>query len=394
MSKKILALVLALALALVCFAGCGEEAKTPNGGDADVSGTNGKPVLKIGGIGPVTGATAVYGNAVKDGIQVAADLWNAVDTNPFTIEVNFQDDEGDQEKAVNAYNSLKDWGMDVLIGTVTTGPCLAVNEATNVDNMFQITPSASALDCAKYPNAFRVCFTDPGQGVAAAQYIANNAIASKVAVIYNSSDAYSSGISHAFVEEAAKQNIEVTTEQAFTDDNKTDFSVQLQKVQESGAELLFLPIYYQEAALIIQQAKQKGIETPIFGGDGLDGLIEQLSEDKALAENVMLLTPFVASADDEQTKTFVAAYQALGNEEVPNQFAADGYDAVLAMIECFKDNTDMLDKDASEICDFLKTKMTEISIEGLTGKITWTADGEPTKEPIVVKIVNGEYQVL
>lgn len=391
MSKKILAVVLALALALVCFAGCGEQTQNPS--NAGTQGTTGKPVLKIGGIGPITGATAVYGNAVKDGIQVAADLWNAVEENPFTIEVNFQDDEGDQEKAINAYNALKDWGMDLLIGTVTTAPCLAVNEFSNVDNMFQITPSGSALDCTKYPNAFRVCFTDPGQGVAAAQYIAGNGLATKVAVIYDSSDAYSSGIYQAFVEEAAAQNLEVVAEEAFTADSKTDFSVQLQKVQESGADLLFLPIYYQEAALIIQQANQKGVEIPVFGGDGLDGILEQLGDERALAENVMLLTPFVASATDEQTTTFVAAYQALGNVEVPNQFAADGYDAVLAMTECFKNNLEMLDKDPSEICEFLKTKMTEIKIEGLTGNIQWTSDGEPVKEPIVVKIVNGEYAV-
>lgn len=392
MSKKILALVLALALALVCFAGCGDTKKTNT--DADVQGNAGKPVLQLGGIGPITGATAVYGTAVKSGMEIAADMWNSVEENPFTIEINFQDDENDAEKSINAYNALKDWGMDALIGTVTTAPCLAVNEFTYADNMFQITPSGSALDCTKYPNAFRVCFTDPGQGVAAAQYIASNGLATKVAIIYDSSDAYSSGIYQAFIEEAKTQNLEVVVEEAFTADSKTDFSVQLQKVQESGADLLFLPIYYQEAALIIQQATQKGIEVPIFGGDGLDGILEQLGDDKAIAENVMLLTPFVASAPDEQTSTFVAAYKAMGNTEVPNQFAADGYDAVMAVAKCFADNVEMIDADPSEICEFLKTKMTEIQIDGLTGQIQWTADGEPIKAPIVVKIVNGEYQVL
>ncbi len=399
MSKKILALVLALALAL-CFAGCGnKDAQTPDTNDvqsdADTQTETGDlPVLKIGGIGPLTGATAVYGTAVRNGMQIAADLLNeAADQHGYKVEVNFQDDEGDAEKAVNAYNLLKDDGVQLLIGTVTTAPCLAVNEYTNTDNMFQITPSGSALDCTRYDNAFRVCFTDPGQGVAAAQYIAQHSLAQSVAVIYDSSDAYSSGIYQAFVEEAAAQNLTVAAEEAFTADSKTDFSVQLQKVQESGAELLFLPIYYQEAALILQQASQMGITIPVFGADGLDGILAQLEGDTALAEGVMLMTPFVDSKDDLQTKTFVETYKELYGE-TPNQFAADGYDAVLAMATCFDGNVDQVKGDASAVCEFLKKRMTEISIDGLTGNITWSADGEPTKDPIVVKIVNGAYEVM
>lgn len=399
MNKKILALVLALALALVCFAGCRNKATNDQqpASDSDVAKTEGElPVLKIGGIGPLTGQVAVYGTAVRNGVQIAADLINAAaEQHGYRVEVNFQDDEGDAEKAVNAYNLLKDDGMQLLIGTVTTQPCLAVNEVSVLDNIFQITPSGSALDCTRYDNGFRVCFTDPGQGVAAAQYIAKTGLASSVAVIYDSSDAYSSGIYQAFIEEAANQNISVVAEEAFNADSKTDFSVQLQKVQESGAELLFLPIYYQEAALILQQANQMGLSIPVFGGDGLDGILDQLGKDNAsLAEGVMLMTPFVASKDDLQTKTFVDTYAELYNNEVPNQFAADGYDAVLAIATCFDQNPEMVSASASEICDFLKQKMTEISIQGLTGNITWTADGEPTKEPIVVKITDGAYEVI
>ncbi len=388
--KRILALVLALAMAVVCFAGCGEKADQPDSPESN----NGKPVLKIGGIGPITGGAAVYGTAVKNGIQIAVDEYNADPDSEFTIEVNFQDDENDQEKAVNAYNTLKDWGMQLLIGTVTTAPCLAVKELTYADNMFQITPSGSAVECAKYPNTFRACFNDPNQGIASAQYIADNGLASKVAVIYNSSDAYSSGIYQKFNEESAAKNLEIVTAQAFTDDSKTDFSVQLQKVQESGAELLFLPIYYQEAALILQQADQMGIKLPFFGCDGLDGIIDQLGEEgKGLAEGVMLLTPFAADAQDEMTQKFVATYQEK-YDNIPNQFAADGYDCVLAIIECLKGNADKVSAESSDLCEFLKTRMTEIKVEGLTGNIVWTADGEPSKDPKAVKIVDGAYKAM
>ncbi|MCH5188566.1 MAG: ABC transporter substrate-binding protein, partial [Oscillospiraceae bacterium] len=166
-------------------------------------------------------------------------------------------------------------------------------------------------------------------------------------------------------------------------------------VQESGAELLFLPIYYQEGALILQQASQMGIEIPVFGADGFDGILDQLGADNAaLAEGVMLMTPFVATKDDAQTQNFVNTYADLYNGEVPNQFAADGYDAVIAIAKCFDSNPEMVNASISDVCEFLKEQMTEISIEGLTGNITWSSDGEPTKEPIVVKIANGAYEVL
>lgn len=400
MSKKILALVLALALALVCFAGCSNKNEPTNdNNNVQSNGTTdetGLPVLKIGGIGPLTGQVAVYGTAVRNGIQIAVDMLNeTAEDRGYKLELNFQDDEGDAEKAVNAYNVLKDYGMQLLIGTVTTAPCLAVNEVSYPDNIFQITPSGSALDCTRYDNGFRVCFTDPGQGVAAAQYIAGNGLASSVAVIYDSSDAYSSGIYQAFVEEAAAQGLNVVVDEAFTADSKTDFSVQLQKVQESGAELLFLPIYYQEAALILQQASQMGVNVPVFGADGLDGILDQLGADNAaLAEGVMLMTPFVSTNEDEQTQYFVNTYAELYNGEVPNQFAADGFDAVLAIAKCIDQDPSMANASASDVCEYLKQKMTEINIDGLTGNISWTADGEPTKAPIVVKIANGAYEVM
>lgn len=156
---------------------------------------------------------------------------------------NFQDDEHDSEKeAVNAYNNLKDWGMQILMGTVTSTPCIAVAQESYNDNIFQLTPSGSAVDCVKYDNAFRICFSDPNQGSASAIYIGENKLATKVAVIYDSSDVYSSGIYEKFAVEAKNQNIEIVAAEAFTADSNTDFTVQLQEARTAGAELLFLPI--------------------------------------------------------------------------------------------------------------------------------------------------------
>ena len=351
--------------------------------------------FKIGGIGPITGGAAVYGQAVMNASQMAADDINAAGgINGYQIEFNFQDDEHDAEKSVNAYNTLKDWGMQMLLGTVTSTPCTAVEGEASNDNMFLLTPSGSAVESISGDNAFRVCFSDPNQGTASAQYIGENKLAEKVAVIYNSSDVYSTGIYNNFVTESANQPFEVVSAEAFTEDSKTDFSVQLQKAKDAGADMVFLPIYYTEASLILTQAAGMDYAPTFFGCDGLDGLLAVEGFDTSLAEGVMLLTPFAADADDEQTKAFVSAYEEKYGE-TPIQFAADAYDGMYIIKTAAEKAGITPDMDASAICDAMKTAMTEITYDGLTGSgMTWSADGEPNKEPKAVVIKDGAYTAM
>lgn len=346
--------------------------------------------FKIGVTGPLTGAAAAYGNAVVNGAKLAADEINAAGgVNGYTFEVNGQDDENDTEKAINAYNTLKDWGMQILVGTTTSKPCIAVAAETANDNMFQITPSGSAVECVANDNVFRVCFADPDQGTASAKYIGEHKLATKVAIIYDSSTEYSSGLREAFVNEAANQGIEIVADEAFTADTNTDFSVQLDKAKDAGAELVFLPIYYQEASIILKQASDKEFAPIFFGCDGMDGILSVENFDKSLAEGLMLLTPF--STTEETSKAFTDAYVAAYGIE-PNQFAADSYDAVYAVKAAIEQSGVTPDMSVSDICEGLKTAMTEIKIDGLTGSdMTWNAAGEPNKAPKAVMIENGEY---
>ena len=346
--------------------------------------------FKIGLTGPLTGAAAAYGNAVVNGAKLAADEINAAGgANGYTFEVNGQDDENDTEKAINAYNTLKDWGMQILVGTTTSKPCIAVAAETANDNMFQITPSGSAVECVANDNVFRVCFADPDQGTASAKYIGEHKLATKVAIIYDSSTEYSSGLREAFVNEAANQGIEIVADEAFTADTNTDFSVQLDKAKDAGAELVFLPIYYQEASIILKQASDKEFAPVFFGCDGMDGILSVENFDKSLAEGLMLLTPF--STTEETSKAFTDAYVAAYGIE-PNQFAADSYDAVYAVKAAIEQSGVTPDMSVSDICEGLKTAMTEIKIDGLTGSdMTWNAAGEPNKAPKAVMIENGEY---
>ena len=390
MWKKAASLALASAL-VVSLAACGS-----NGSDDSKEGSSsGSDVFMIGGIGPTTGNNAIYGTAVKNGIQLAVDEINADGgINGYQIEYQFEDDQSDSEKSVNAYNTLKDWGMQMLVGTVTSTPCVAVVEESHADNLFQFTPSATTVEAVQYDNAFRMCFSDPSQGTVSADYIAENGLATKVAVIYDSSDTYSTGIYQSFASEADAKGLEIVAAEAFTADSNTDFSVQIQKAKDSGAELVFLPIYYQQASLILAQADRAGFAPEWFGVDGMDGILDVEGFDASLAEGLMFLTPFTPDADDEATQTFVANYEKEFGD-TPIQFAADAYDCMY-VIKAAAEKADVTpDMSVSDMCDAMKSAMTEITIDGLTGKqISWDADGEPSKEPTVVVIKNGAYEVL
>ncbi len=389
--KKFISVMLVAAMAVTALTGCGSNSSSSSKKDADK--------YYIGGIGPTTGATAIYGTAVKNGAQIAVDEINeAGGINGKQIEYRFEDDQGDAEKSVNAYNTLKDWGMQILMGTVTTAPCIAVTGKTASDNMFQITPSASSTDVLSSGNGnvFQVCFTDPNQGIASAQYIAQNKLAKKIGIIYDSSDVYSSGIEEKFEAEAKTQGLNIVSKAAFTADSKTDFGTQLQKAKDAGADLLFLPIYYQEASIILKQADNMGYKPKFFGVDGMDGILTVENFDTKLAEDVMLLTPFAADAKDEAVQKFVKTYKE-NYKDTPNQFAADAYDAVYAIKAAIEDSGVTPDQSASDMCEALKKSMTTIKVNGLTGGsdgLTWKESGEVSKSPKAVIIKNGAYKAM
>lgn len=356
----------------------------------------GEETFKIGVIGPMTGDYAQYGTNVYNAAVVAAEEINAAGgINGYQVEIlDAGDDQGDPEKAVNAYNDLLDKGMQMLCGTVTSGACIAVG-AEAAESTFLFTPSGSAVDCITAgSNEFRMCFTDPMQGSKSAEYIAEKGLATKVAVLYDSMADYNVGVHDAFVEAAPEFGLEVVADEAYTTDSNTDYSVQLGKIKESGAELLFLPNYYSDNALILQQAADIDLDVIIFGVDGMDGILSVENFDTSLAEGVMLLTPFSATAEDEATVNFVTAYKAANNDETPNQFAADAYDVLYAIKAAAEDAGITPDMSNEDISAAMSASMLNIEIEGLTGTAKWTEDGECDKSPKAVVIKNGVYEMM
>ena len=389
-------------LSATALAGCGNSGSSAS----TASGSDSADAFKIGNIGPLTGAAAIYGTATKNGAQLAVDEINAA--GGIQLAHNCQDDEHDPEKSVNAYNNLKDWGLQVLVGTTTTAPCVAVSAETNTDNVFELTPSASSNDVIggqadadgnvttpRKDNVYQMCFTDPNQGTASAQYLAQKQLGTKIAVIYDNSDAYSTGIFKKFEAEAAEQNLTIVSTTTFTADNATDFSVQLNDAKNAGADLVFLPIYYTPAALILTQAANMGYAPKFFGCDGMDGILTVEGFDTSLAEGLMLLTPFVATGTDEKTQAFTRAYKdAYGDE--PIQFAADAYDCVYVIKDLLEKTECTPDMSASDICDKLKAAIVDgYTYSGLTGEnMTWKETGEVSKEPKGMVIKDGVYQPL
>ena len=397
--KKFLSLCMAAVMVFALVA-CGgnttnnsTSGNSSNSGSTDDAGST-AATFKIGVIGPQTGDAAIYGTHVAWAAQIAVDEINALGGD-IQFELMVEDDVNDAETSVNAYNALMDDEMQLLVGTVTTTPALSVVPLTYEDRVFTLTPSASGDDVIENnDNVFQICFTDPNQGVASADYIADNGLATKIGVIYDSSDAYSSGIYEKFQAEAETKGLEIVAAEAFTADNKTDLSIQVTKCQEAGAELVFLPIYYQEASQILIAADSIGYEPQFFGCDGMDGILAIEGFDTSLAEGLMLLTPFAADAADEKTQAFVAAYEAAYGE-TPNQFAADAYDVVYSIYEAVLASGVNGDMDASEICDALKTQFTSMTFDGLTGTgMTWDATGAVSKEPKAVVIENGAYAAM
>ncbi len=389
---RIMSVLTAACLILTALAGCGSK-----------DGSSAK--IKIGCIGPITGGAAIYGNAVKNAAEIAVEEINAKGED-IQFEFKFEDDEHDAEKSVNAYNTLKDWGMQILMGTVTTNPCIAVSSETNADNIFELTPSASSTDVIggqpdkdgnvtiqRKSNVFQMCFTDPNQGTASADYIKEKNLGAKIAVIYNNGDAYSTGIYQKFDARAKELGLEIVSVTTFPSDDNTDFTVQLNDAKNKGADLLFLPIYYTPASLILKQAKDMQYSPKVFGVDGMDGILTVENFDTSLAEGVMLLTPFTADAKDEKTQNFVSKYKEKYGD-TPNQFAADAYDCIYAIYEACKAAGVTADMSKEDICEKLTAQFTssDFTFDGLTGEgMTWSDSGEVSKSPKGMVINNGAY---
>ncbi len=383
MKKRVFAMLMACMMALSLVA-CGNKTND-NGGSGDSADGAGTETIKLGVVGPLTGGYANYGLSVQHGAQLAVDEINAAGgVNGKQLELSAQDSQGDPESAVAAYGKLMDWGMNVFLGGVLSGETASVVAAAKADDMFIMETTGSADKCIDgNDKAFRICFYDSYQGTAAADYLKANALADEVGVFYQSDNDYSAGLYNAFVAECEKTGVTIKETQTFTTATNTDFSTQVNALVNSGVKVVFIPIYAEEASTFLTQAKGKFAEDVyFFGADGLDGILGKVSQDVTIADNVLMMTPFAADSAAANVQAFVSAYQANYNA-TPDQFAADAYDAVYvvkAAVEAAGGSTSGAE---------LAAVMTSLTVEGVTGTMTWNADGNTNKAASAILYKNG-----
>ena len=376
--KKFLCMMMAV-LMVLAMAACGGEPANNGGNDTPDATT-----VKIGGIGPLTGAYANYGLSEKNGAELAVkEINEAGGIAGKQIELSYQDSQGESESAVNAYGKLMDWGMEVSLGCVLSGENASVVAAARDDDVLLITPSGSADKCIDgNDKAFRVCFYDSYQGAAAAQYIKDNNMVDTVGILYQSDNDYSVGLYNAFVEKCGELGITIAETQTFTSSTNTDFSTQVSALVSSGVKLVFIPLYAEEASTFLTQAHGKfADDVYFFGADGLDGILGKVEQDTSLANNVLMLTPFAADNPAENVQSFVKKYQeAYG--ATPDQFAADAYDAIYAIKAA-------VEKAGSTSGAALASALTSLTVEGVTGTMTWAADGNTNKPASAILYYDG-----
>ena len=380
--KKLLAVVLAACTAFA-LASCNNQSESDNKGNTDGSYTSGNTEYVIGCTGPLTGDASSYGISVQEGATLAVEEINANGgLNGVKFKFDMKDDKATAADAASGYDLLYEAGMQVSLGSVTSGSCASFAAKAAQDHLFFITPSASAAAITDTgDNAFRVCFGDPDQGVLAADEI--NEKYETVGVIYDTSDPYSSGIYEAFKGEMEKLGKEYSV-QTFDAENKKDFSTQVEALKD--CDVIFLPFYYTEAGLVAKAAVAKGSDAVLFGCDGFDGIDDQI--DSTVTNLIRYITPFDVNSTDETVKDFVDAYKAKYNK-LPDQFAADGYDAVYVIYEAMqKAGVNDVTIGASDLCDKLIPVVTgdDFTYAGATGTMTWDASGACNTVPTIVEL--------
>lgn len=372
-----------MALAMLgAFSGC---SNTGDGGSA--SGGSDSDTIRIGGLAPLTGDAASYGVAVNNAIQMAVEDINAnggIDGKQ--IKYIYYDEKGDTTEATNAYNKLvQDDKVVAIIGDVTTKPTLAVAQTSQQDNIPIITATATAAEVTLTgPNIFRACFTDPFQGELMASYASEKLGATKVAVLSDMADDYSSGIAEAFVAKAEELGMQVVADEKYQDGD-VDFKSQLTNIKGQNPDVLFLPVYYEDLRLISAQAKEVGVTAQLCGADGWDSVLTD-NFDSSVLNGGVFCSQYSTESTDERVQSFISAYKEK-YEMDPNMFAVLAYDATNMMAQAISDAGST---DSQAIID----AMAALEYDGLTGHMTFDEDRNPQKSAVIVSIQDNAYKFV
>ncbi len=387
MKKRFLAAALAAVMLAASATGCAQ-----NGNTAAASGTAAATgdTVAIGGLAPLTGNVSVYGIATDNGIKLAVDAINAKGgiLGGKKIKYTVYDEKGDATEAVNAYNKLVQSDKVVaLVGDVTSKPTIAVAQKAVKDGLPMITATGTAADITKAgSNIFRACFIDPFQGELMADYAAKKLNAKTAAIIYDNGDDYSTGVANAFETEAKAAGLTITNKEAYQS-GSVDFKSQLTKIKAGNPDVIMVPVYYSDVALIAVQAKEVGLNAKLLGADGWDGVLEKIdSSNLDAVKNCYFCSQYSAESTDPDLQAFLKKYKETYKTDA-NMFAVLGYDAMGMMAAA-------IDKAGSTDSDKITAALKALNYKGLTGNTTFDENRNPVREAVITTIADGKYKFV
>lgn len=347
--------------------------------------------VKVGLIAPLTGEVAVYGNAVKEAVQLYIDDFNAAD-HPFDINLIIYDDKGDPTEAMNAYNKLvyQD-DIAVLLGPVTSSPTFGVAEASVDDGIPALTPTATHPDVTTYgDNFFRACFEDPFQGGSMAKFASSELKATTAAIIYNNADTYSIGLRDAFMKTAEEVGLTVTTTEAYGASD-IDFRAQLTNIIKTNPDVLFIPYYYNVTYMICSQARELGYTGTFLGVDGTDGVLAIEGADVSVFDGMYFANHYSADSDSPVTQAFIKEYKERYGT-TPNALAALGYDGAMIVCDALERvYNDGVKIDGESSYEAIIEALRATEVDGVTGHITFDENNNPIKTLSIIQIKDGAY---
>ena len=335
--------------------------------------------IRVGGIAPLSGAVAVYGVECKNGIDLAiAEINAAGGINGQKIEFICEDDEGDAAKSVSAYKKLitKDKAR-IIIGSLTSGCTIAITKQAQANKVLQIAPAATAVNVTDAGNyIFRACFIDPFQGRVGGKFASENLGAKKAAILYDIGNDYSVGLTDNFVSEFTKNGGTIVAKESYGAGEK-DFNAIITKVKAANPDVVYLPDYYSTVALIAKQLRAQGVNTPIVGADGWDGLTEN-ADDSVL--NGYYSNHYAEDSDSPAVQKFVKNFEAKYGKK-PNSFAALGYDSVYMLKDA------ILKAGTSTDIAKIREALEATDADYVTGHIKFDEKRNPIKSAVMVKMV-------
>ncbi|MCB8818294.1 ABC transporter substrate-binding protein [Desulfosporosinus shakirovi] len=382
--RKSLVVMSVIMSALIMVSGCGASKPA-----ATTPAADSKEPIKIGFLGAKTGDVAMYGLNTLKGLNMAVEELNKEGVLGRQVELVEEDNAGQKDQAINITNKLISQDkVAAIVGDPTTGITRVAGQIANSKKTVILSAGSTGMDVVEIgPYVFRDTLLDTIAAPATMKYVIQEKGWKNVALITSKNNDYSVSLSKIFSDAIDANGGKVVIEE-FIQDKDTDFSGQITKIKSANPDVIVFSGYYTEGALIMKKAREVGIKAIMVGGDGLQG-DDLMKIGGAAVEGSISYAGFSPEQPTPNTEKFINAYKAKYNNELPDLFAAQGYDALMLIAKAIKDANSA---DSEIFKDSLaKTK----NYDGVSGSITFQENREPVKSPVyLLEVKDGKFALL